>query len=408
MSGSLLLVLPSVLSRTARGLEVDVDLAEGIRLYLESFDEVTVACPVTVNVLDSGLKRTLPVDELPSKHRVKYLPLPDGYNWRSFLSSYSQASSILKVAIAKSDHLIVSPHTLIGDWPTVAARHAISLGKPYVIEADVVYETVAKAGAGYNPSLSKRIKLHATNMIFRRLHRYCLKHSSLALFQGQDVYDAYAPFCRLPYKVYHMTISKKDHIADIELEEKLASVSAVRPMKLCYIGRAIEMKGPIDWLDTIREMINEGIKLHATWLGDGSLLPEMRSAAEAMGISAHVDLPGFVGDRHVIQKTLREADILLFCHKTKESARIFGEALASGCPIVGYGSAYPKELVEQHGGGVFVEVGDRRGLATAVRRLAQDPTVLRELIRSASLSGRLFDRDSLMQRRIDLIKQHAV
>jgi glycosyltransferase involved in cell wall biosynthesis len=205
-----------------------------------------------------------------------------------------------------------------------------------------------------------------------------------------------------------MTISKKDHIADIELEEKLASVSSVRPMKLCYIGRAIEMKGPIDWLDTISEMIKEGIKLHATWLGDGSLLPEMRSAAEAMDISAHVDLPGFVGDRHVIQKTLREADILLFCHKTKESARIFGEALASGCPIVGYGSAYPKELVEQHGGGVFVEVGDRRGLATAVRGLAQDPTALRELIRRASLSGRQFDRDSLMQRRIDLIKQHAV
>lgn len=408
MAGSLLLVLPSVLSRTSRGLEIDVDLAEGIRLYLESFDEVTVACPITINVLDSGLKRTLPVDDLPNKHRVRCLPLPDGYNWRGFLSSYSAASSSLQAAIAKSDHLIFSPHTLIGDWPTVAIRHAIRLGRAYVIEADVVYETVAKAGVAPNPSLGQRIKLQATNMIFRRLHRYCLKHSSLALFQGQDVYDAYAPFCRLPYKVYHMTISKTDHIAEVELQEKLAKVGTARPLRLCYVGRAIEMKGPMDWLDVIDQLVKAGIQIRATWLGDGSLLQQMRGAADSMGISTYVDLLGYVGERQAIQRTLKEADILLFCHKTKESARIFGEALSSGCPIVGYGSAYPKELVEQHGGGVFVEVGDRRGLADVVRRLAQDPDALRQLIRNASLSGRLIDRDSLMQQRIDLIKEHVV
>src|SRR5262249_54787600 len=152
---------------------------------------------------------------------------------------------------------------------------------------DVVYETVARAGAGPKPPLSKRIKLDITSIIFRRLHRHSLGHSSLGLFQGQDVYDAYAPLCSKPYKVYHMTISKDDYITEGELQEKLASVGRDRPLRLCYAGRAIEMKGPMDWLNTINELVQAGVKLRATWLGDGSLLAEMRSAAEAMGISAH-------------------------------------------------------------------------------------------------------------------------
>lgn len=400
MAGNLLLVLPTVFSRTRRGIEIDADLAEGVRLYLENFNEVTIACPVTVNVLDSGLKRTIPVDDLPGKHRLKFLQLPDSRNWRSFLFSYAKARSILKTGIERSDLLIFSPYTLIGDWPTVGIRQAVKLGRPYVIEADVVYESVATVGVPQK----RGIKQHVMSWIFRRVHEFGLKRSSLALFQGQDVYDAYARFCSNPYKVYHMTISRDDCITEDELQRKLSSVGQDRALKLCYAGRAIGMKGPFDWLDTINDLLKAGVRLQATWLGDGSLLSEMRSKAAVMGISEHVSFPGYVGAREMIQRALRDSDLLLFCHKTKESARIFGEALASGCPIVGYASAYPKELVEQYGGGSFVEVGDWKGLAKQVQGLAKDPKALRELIRQASLSGQLWDRDSMMQRRIDLIK----
>lgn len=82
------------------------------------------------------------------------------------------------------------------------------------------------------------------------------------------------------------------------------------------------------------------------------------------------------------------------------------EALASGCPIVGYGSAYPKELVEPHCGGLFVPVGDWKGLARMVKDLAKNPEALGELIKNASRSGRLYDRDTALQRRINLIKEY--
>ena len=82
-----------------------------------------------------------------------------------------------------------------------------------------------------------------------------------------------------------------------------------------------------------------------------------------------------------------------------------GEALASGCPLIGYGSAFAKDLVAQCGGGEFATVGDWKGLANIVRNLDKDRGKLCELIRSASAWGPTYDRDAQLERRSALIRE---
>ena len=207
-----------------------------------------------------------------------------------------------------------------------------------------------------------------------------------------------------PHKVYHMPISQNDCITDLQLKNKLNGLNDSRELNICYIGRAIEMKGPIDWLKILHELIKSGVKINATWLGDGFLLPQMRTMAETLGISKYVRLAGYISDRKEILQTLRNSDLFLFCHKTPESPRCLVEALASGCPLVGYGSAYPKDLVARCGGGSFVSMNNWMDLANLVKDLDKDRGELRDLVRSASVSGRLYDQDTAMQHRIDLIK----
>jgi hypothetical protein len=109
--------------------------------------------------------------------------------------------------------LLFSPHTLIGDWPTVAIREAIKLRRPYVLEADVVYEEVAQIGWARNPLWKRIIKKNLILPLFRHSHRYCVKHSSLALCQEQDVYDAYSPFAPNPHKISsNIAVSVEDQI----------------------------------------------------------------------------------------------------------------------------------------------------------------------------------------------------
>src|SRR5260370_35458747 len=192
--------------------------------------------------------------------------------------------------------------------------------RPYVIEADIVYESVAQVGLEHKAPWKRLIKNDLLLRLFRRSYRHSLANSALALFQGQDVYDAYAPYCSNPHKVYHhIPIYRGDHITDEELQGKLGRSETGAPLKICYVGRAIEMKGPIDWLNTLHELIIRGVRLSATWIGDGSLLPDMRSKAEALNITEHVSFPGFVSDREQILRTLKDSDIFLYCHKTQES-----------------------------------------------------------------------------------------
>jgi glycosyltransferase involved in cell wall biosynthesis len=407
MTGRLFMVLPSVIRKIGDGLEVDFDFSEGLRLYLESFDSVSVACPVSTDLQDSGLRRCVAVKDLPWGERVTFVPLPNAYRVGAFLRQLPAVRRILREQIKNADYLVFSPHTLFGDWPTVAIHEAVRLKRPYVIEADVVYEKVAQVSWDRISSWKRFVKKQVILEAFKRAHRYGLKHSALALFQGHDVFSAYEGACSNPHVVYHMPISADDYIAPNRLQSKLDSMREPRPLKICYVGRAIEMKGPIDWLKTLHELINAGVRFRATWIGDGSLLPSMRASIETFGLTDHVTLPGYVSDRTAILRTLQDSDIFLFCHKTPESPRCLVEALACGAPLIGYVSEYPRELVAQRGGGQFATLGDWRELAAIVRELDNDRDKLRDLIRSASASGRLYERDATMQHRIDLIRKYA-
>jgi glycosyltransferase involved in cell wall biosynthesis len=136
------------------------------------------------------------------------------------------------------------------------------------------------------------------------------------------------------------------------------------------------------------------------------MLPALRAKAQERGISDNVHFPGLVSDRGRLLKTMRQSDIFLYCHKTRESARCLGEALASGCPLVGYASDYSTELVSHHGGGRFASISDWGGLAGIIQHLDRNRNELRDLIRRAARSGRLYDREKMMQKRVDLIKKY--
>jgi glycosyltransferase involved in cell wall biosynthesis len=404
----MLQVLPSIMRRINNELAIDSDFCEALQVYMNNFDSISIACPITKDTRDAGLERCRHVKDLPWKNdRLKFIPLPNAYRPNEFLRQLPIFKRVLRAEIQSANYLIFSPHSLIGDWPMVAAREAIKLQRSYLIEADVVYESVAQVGSERKAVWKRFLKNDILLPLFLRSYRYCLANSKLALFQGQDVYDAYARFCSNPHKVYHhIPIYKGDHITAKDLDVKLARLETGAPLKICYAGRAVDMKGPMDWLNALHEAIISGVKLNATWIGDGSLLQMMRTKVQDLGITEYVSFPGFVLDREQILRMLKDCDIFLYCHKTQESARCLGEALACGCPLIGYASAYAVELVAQWGGGLFANQNDWGGLAKLIQQLDGDRGLLRKLITQACTTGRSYDREATLQDRMDLIKTH--
>jgi glycosyltransferase involved in cell wall biosynthesis len=399
------MVIPSTVRLVGRVYEVERDYANNLRVYLRNFNHVTFACPVSPSTTYSILK-SQPISQIKDCNRLTYIPLPAAYREDKFLINYLSTRAILKREIQKADYLLFSPHAKY-DWPTLSAELAIKLKRKYCMESDFDHRSVGNFVLKTKPFGIKKLRtLFWTNSFLGQVDR-CFVNSSVALLQGQDVFDAYKTVAPNPRKVLNVQVSSEDYIPAAELQSKLGKINKGNAITIAYAGRMIEMKGPLDWISTVHTIIESGVKLHATWFGDGPLMPEMRREVERLGIGRNVTLAGTV-TREELMLCLRRTDIFLFCHKTGESPRCLSEALAAGCLLVGYGSPFPRDLVANHGGGEFARSGDWKMLASIVVSLNGDRPRLKQLVESAAASGRKLDRDTAMQERIDLIKRYLV
>lgn len=399
-------VVPPVVREVGNGYEMDLNFYESLKIYLKHFESFAVACPVySAELQGSGLERCISFDDLPwGSDRFKFIPLPVAYRPLEFMRALPRVRRQLRAEVEAAEHLIFTPYTLIGDWPAVAIREARKLNRPFTIEADGVHSDIMRKRHVSDVAWKRWVKNRLIFPAFESSHRHCLEHSSLAVFQGQDVYNAYARHCPNPVKSnHHIPVYFGDHITDAQLAAKLCGIRRGDPIKICYAGRAVDMKGPLDWVDTLHELMRMDVNFQAIWVGDGPMLEEMRAATSGM---TNVSFTGFASDRQIVLDALKASDILLFCHNTLESARVLGEALACGAPLVGFETAYPVDLVAEHGGGLFSEMGNIEDLAHKVRSLDENREQLASLVTNAARSGRHLDREAALNKRAELIKHH--
>ena len=111
------------------------------------------------------------------------------------------------------------------------------------------------------------------------------------------------------------------------------------------------------------------------------------------------------GRSRAVLAALRAAHLFLFCHQTPESPRCLIEALVSGCPIVGYDSAFPRDLVSTHQGRLRA-AGRRRRARRDCDAPRRGPAALADLIRRAAADGAPFEDVAVFRHRSALIKAH--
>jgi glycosyltransferase involved in cell wall biosynthesis len=404
--GKLLLVTAVRLRRGPNGLQLDSQTCAGLARWAEHFSTLRFAgILLEAEREDQTTTDWVDVESLACASRLDVLALPMAYRIGSFARSYRATRRRLARAIGEADHLCFTLGYLTGDWAAVAALEAQRQGRRYAVWFDRVEHEVLR---NLLPSLpfKRRIKESATLPVMERLHRHLTRRSSVALLQGRDTFNAYAAFSSNPACVYDVHTRPEDFASDAAIEAKIAELAAGRPLRLVYAGRAAEMKGPADWLDTIAEARRRGVAIEAEWLGDGPLLARMKEKATTLGLSDCVRFAGHVGDRESVLARLRAAHLFLFCHKTPESPRCLIEALVCACPIVGYDGAYPAGLIET-GGGRLSPLGDVAALAAAVAALDADRGALARLVREAAATGRRFDEESLYRERAALIARHG-
>ncbi|MCG9884015.1 MAG: glycosyltransferase [Cyanobacteria bacterium] len=403
-----LLLVNHVYIRTDRGrIEIDDQTWRDLLQYAHHFPAVTMAGPQWPMDQEQSISSTrwLAIDELPCADRVTVLPLPYAYGLGTFLRTYGKIRRRLGHLLEDHRYRLFTLGSLVGDWAAVAGLEAQRRRLPYGTQCDRVEHEVMRLAAR-NGSLKARIEAAIKVPLTERYHRHLLRHSAVTLCKGQETYQAYRPHGRATVCIYNTHTQKEDFIPEAALGQKITDALALKPIQVCYAGRVVDEKGPLDWVRALHWAIGRGANLQATWLGDGPLLSAMAALVDELGLGDRVQLPGFVGDRTHVLETLRRSHAIVFCHLVPESPRCLVESLVSGTALLGYGSPYPEGLVQGIGGGRFVKLGDWQALGELLLQLDRDRPAIAHLVRAAAQAGRQFDEDTLFRDRSELLKHH--
>ena len=106
-------------------------------------------------------------------------------------------------------------------------------------------------------------------------------------------------------------------------------------------------------------------------LGKGPQLSELSKLAGELGISRHVDFPGFVDNPYAF---LARARLFVQSSRHEGFGNVLVEAMACGCPVVATDCpSGPSEILENGRWGQLVPVGDPAALAEAMARAMDAP-----------------------------------
>lgn len=222
---------------------------------------------------------------------------------------------------------------------------------------------------GYDPHNSSLQRAHRllaplTRWIWRRADRVvavCESLGQLALRTWPDLHYAVVP-----------------NGVDLALFHP-ADPAATRPsqrIRCLAVARLIERKGLGDLIRALA-LLEPG-RFELEIVGGGADQQVLQDLAAHLGVAEEVRFSGPLSRAEVAER-YRAADLFTLPSSAEAFGNVFAEALASGLPIIGSATGGIPDLVEHGSNGLLVSPGDVQALAGAIRFLADDPELRREM-----------------------------
>lgn len=169
--------------------------------------------------------------------------------------------------------------------------------------------------------------------------------------------------------------------------ENWAASAAARPrglLRLLFVGRLIKLKG----IDLLLRALADCSEVDATLqiAGEGPLRCELERQSAELGIGGRVQFLGQL-DRTALRAAYQQANAFVFPSLREAGGNAVYEAMAAGLPIIAVDHGGPAELVTPSCGILIAPTsreGIVAGLAAAIRRLASEPELRKEMGRSAA------------------------
>lgn len=145
---------------------------------------------------------------------------------------------------------------------------------------------------------------------------------------------------------------------------------AGEPRRILFLGLLHEQKGVSDLLEAMAALPAATGPWHGVIAGNGDLA-FYEAKARALGLEGHVAFPGWVAQADV-RALLRTSDVLVLPSYNEALPLVILEALGAGTPVISTPAGALPEVLRDGETVLFVQAGDRAGLAAALGAVLAD------------------------------------
>jgi glycosyltransferase involved in cell wall biosynthesis len=191
---------------------------------------------------------------------------------------------------------------------------------------------------------------------------------------------------RLAEQSYHRKVERV--LNGIDIADAAFPAPPNDLLRLVFVGRFNPQKCPDFLIDALAKLQTD--RWHATLIGDGPVMPLVRSKIDQYQLGNRVTLTGWL-DGAGVERVLRESDIFVM-PSTSEGLPVAAiEALKQGLAIVASDIPGVMDVVTNNSNGLLLPVQDQAAWSRALGELLNDRTKLESFKQASSQKAHDFD-----------------
>jgi glycosyltransferase involved in cell wall biosynthesis len=279
-------------------------------------------------------------------------------------------------------------------------REAVRQGRPTVFVQDTDIAGQVRESATGQP-LGDRLRLYAYAAIYRRLAISGVQQASLSLLKGRDLMKLYAPFTRNAKEFHDTSHLSHEIVSGNDVEQRLASLEAGRPLRLVYCGRLVPRKGINRSIQLIADAQSRGTDIDFDIIGGGEQENALRQEVEQLGMCGHITFLGRMPYGPQLLQKLATYDALLFTPLIEDTPRMIFDGYAAGLPVIGSDIGYNRERSEAEGAAWLLPLDNMAVWTSRLIEFNRDRIRLRRLTEAALRAAYYHAAESWYRRRAE-------
>lgn len=189
------------------------------------------------------------------------------------------------------------------------------------------------------------------------------------------------------------------------LNSRLINLDTTAPLRLCFSGRLISIKGVEDLIEVANELQNRKVSFHLNIFGSGDLEKQLKSKIEIYNLQHNVFLRGAVDyETKLVPYVKSNVDLFVCCHKQGDPSCTYLETYACGVPIIGYANEAHKGIIDKEDVGWVTKNGSIKKLAKEIEHLNNN----RHLIKLKSNAALIFSEKHTFEKTFERRIQQCV